>query len=245
MALPKLDVPTYDLKIPSTGEVIQYRPFLVKEEKILLMALQDNDPNDIARAIKQIITNCILTESFDIDKIKIYDLEYIFLKLRIHSIGENAVIQFAPRDENITKCEECLKVREVEINLNDADIVYNEEHKDTFELSPGVGIKMKYPDFKIIKQIQKAKDDDNIETLFNVFWYCIESIYEGDEHTSTKNIPLEEGIQWLETLNTSQFAKIEKFFETMPKLKQNIKISCKSCDFEQDYELVGLDSFFA
>lgn len=243
MALPKLDVAIYETYIPSTKQTITIRPFLVKEEKILLTALAGQDAEEIARATKQIVNNCIITEGIDIDKLELYDLEYLILQLRIRSMGETTKIRFLPRKD--TECSECQQYREVEINLTEAKVEENSEHQKRIELTESVGLMMKSPTIKMIGKIETAKQSSDLQELFKIIWMCVEAVYEADKMTSTKDVLQKDGIEFLESLNAEQFSKIEKFFTTLPKLKQVIPIKCKSCDFEHDFTLVGLENFFA
>lgn len=243
MALPKLDIAIYETYVPSTKQVINIRPFLVKEEKILLTALAGQDIEEITKATKQIVNNCIVTEGIDIDKLELYDLEFLILQLRMRSMGETTKIRFMPR-QNV-ECPECKKYREVEINLSEAKIEENPEHTKKIDLTETVGLIMRSPTIKMMSKIEQAKNSSNLQELFKIIWMCVESVYDGDAMTSSKDVNQKDGIEFLENLNTEQFAKIEKFFVTLPKLKQTVPVKCATCDFEQDFVLVGLESFFA
>ena len=242
MGLPKIDVPTYKVVIPSTQKQITIRPFLVKEEKILLTALASEDVEQIADATKQIVANCILTDGVDVDKLEIFDLEFLLLRLRIHSVGETTKIRFLPIKN--TECEECAKAREVEVNLNEAKIEKDPNHNKKINLTDTVGLIMSYPKGKLLPKIEIARLSDDVTEYFKILWNCVEAVFDGENITSNKDVSVAEGIEFLESLNSEQFEKIEKFFVTMPKLKQTVKIKCKSCDFEQDYVMSGLDNFF-
>jgi hypothetical protein len=243
MALPKLDIITYETHIPSTKQTILIRPFLVKEEKILLTALAGGDSEEIVRATKQVVNNCIVTEGVDIDKLELYDLEYLILQLRIRSVGETTKIRFMPREQ--TECSECKTYREVEINLTEAAVEQNQAHNKKIEITERVGLMMKSPTLKMMGKIEKAKASSDIQEFFKIIWMCVDAVYDGDELSSTKDISPKDGIEFLESLNSEQFSKIEKFFSTLPKLKQTVHVKCKTCDFEQDFVLVGLENFFA
>jgi len=243
MGLPKLDVVTYETYIPSTKEHITIRPFLVKEEKILLTALAGEDAEEIARATKQIVNNCIVTEGVDVERLELYDLEFLILQLRIRSIGETAKIRFMPRQG--AECEECKQYREVEINLTEAAVEENPEHQKKIEITEKVGLIMRSPTIKMMGKMEQAKSSTNIQDMFKIIWMCVETVYDGDTLTSSKDVSQKDGIEFLESLNTEQFGKIEKFFTTLPKLKQTVHIKCKTCEFEQDFVLAGLENFFA
>lgn len=242
MALPKLDTPIYTVTIPSSKQTLEIRPFLVKEEKILLMALQGGDPEEMTRATKQIINNCIVTPNFDIDKLEMYDVEYLLLQLRINSIGESTKIKFLPRVG--TECPECSKERIVTVDLRNAKIIHNDKHTKKVELTSAVGLIMKYPNLKMLDSLEKARNSKSVEELFKIIWGCVETIYESEKLTNAKEIPTEEGVAFLESLSSEQFAKIELFFATMPKLKQVLNIKCGVCPFTQEYTLEGLEAFF-
>lgn len=242
MALPKLDTPTFELTVPSSKERLSVRPFLVKEEKILLMALQGGEIEDMTRATKQIINNCIVTSGFDIDALELYDLEYILLQIRMASQGETTKIKFLAREN--TDCPECSKPRVVEVNLKDAKIQEAANHNKKVTITDTMGIIMKYPSAKMMMSIEKAKSGKSLDEIFKVIWACVESVYDEDKIHKASEVTIEEGLQFLESLKGEQFAKIDIFFQTMPKLRQNVHIKCGICEFEQDYLLEGLESFF-
>jgi len=242
MALPKLDTPTYEVVVPSTKDTILVRPFLVKEEKILLMALQSGDPEDIVRATKQIINNCIVTSNFNIDTLEMYDIEYILIQLRISSIGETAKIRFLPRQG--TECPECSKPRVVEINLKDAKIEAKEGHSKKIFLTPNVGLIMRYPNAKMLDALEKARASKDLNDLFKVIWGCVENVFEDEKLNKASEVTTEKGVEFLENLRSDQFILIEDFFRTMPKLSQKITVKCGICPFTQEYTLEGLESFF-
>ena len=245
MALPrKLDVPTYNVQVPSSGEFIKIRPFTVKEEKILLMAIQSNETEDIVNATKQIINNCILTENFNSDLLRIYDFEYIFVQLRIHSVGEKTTIRFSPRDPSVTDCKKCLQPREVEIDLREAKIKKFENHTNKIELTKTLGLIMKYPDMTLLNKLEIAQNSNNVNDVFQVIWLCIESLYDEEATYQASDSTLNEGVDWLESLQLEQFKKIEKFFDTIPVLEQTVLIKCDECNHQEDYTLEGLESFF-
>ena len=242
MGLPKLDVPTYKVIIPSTQKQITIRPFLVKEEKILLTALASEDTDQITDATKQIITNCVITEGFDVDDLELFDLEFLILQLRIHSIGDTTKIRFFPIENS--SCPECSKPREVEVKLSDAKVESDPNHTKKIQLTENIGLIMSYPNTKMLSHIEKAKQSDDITEYFKILWGCVDAVFDENSVTSSKDVSPSEGLDFLESLNAEQFLKVEAFFKTMPKLKQTVHIACKSCDFKQDYVIAGLDNFF-
>jgi len=242
MALPKLDVPTFEIVIPSSKESITMRPFLVKEEKILLMALAGQDPTEMTKATKQIINNCVVSPNFNLDSLEMYDVEFLLLQLRIKSIGETTRIKFQPIPN--TKCPECEKARIVEINLTEAKIETAAGHSKKIELNPGMGLLMKYPNAKMLELLEKARASKSLDEVFRVIWTCVECVYSGEDLHKASDEKIEKGVEFLESLSGSQFSKIEVFFQTMPKLKQTVHVKCGICDFNQDFILEGLESFF-
>jgi hypothetical protein len=245
MDLITVDQPTFDVKVPSSGKTLKFRPFLVKEQKILLMAFNSENPNQIYDSLKQIIQNCCITEKLDIDKLHIYDIEFIFLQLRIHSISETLTLYFQPIPNS--ECKKCSQVREVTINLNEAEMFFPEEDVTNtvfLNAEETKGIKLKYPDLTIIQSIQNADSLNDIDTLFEMFWHCVDSIFDGDKVQSTKEIPASKGVEWIESLPVTVFEKIQKYFKNTPYLKQEVTVKCSECDFEDKYTLRGLDSFF-
>ena len=242
MSFPKTEKPTHELVVPSTQETITYRPYKVSEEKILLMALQGEDLKEIERAVKQILSNCILTPNFDVSKLKIFDVEFIFLQLRIKSQGESVELLFEPIPG--TECEECKKKRKIVANLTEAAIEFNEEHKEKIEFNEESGVVLKCPTIDALATFEKAKVSEDINDLFKAIWSCVDFIYDSEGTYASSSGTDKEGIEWLEDLDVSDFRKIEEFFKTLPRLKQSVDIKCKSCDFQTEYTMVGLESFF-
>lgn len=246
MSLPKIDVPTYQLIIPSTKQNVTYRPFLVKEEKILLMALSGDkpDPLEMLRAVKQIVNNCILTPDLDVDKLYQYDLEYIFLQLRIRSQGQKLSLRFEPI-KNST-CEECQKQRVVETDLTEAEVIFNPEHNDKIMLTESLGMKMKAPSLQVMTNLSKIGNSSEVvvEEYMKMIWECVDFVFDKEKMYKARDYKPEEGIAFLEELNQEQFAEIEKFFRTLPKLKLDVKVKCSKCTFEDVYPIVGLENFF-
>lgn len=242
MALPKLDIVTHSVTVPSTKQELRIRPFLVKEQKILLTALASDSSDDMASATKQIVNNCVVTPGFDVDSLEIFDLEYLILQLRIVSVGETTKIRFHPR-ENVS-CTQCSKAREVEVNLKKAQVDMSTIVDKKIELTPTVGLIMKYPTTKVLSKIESGKNSENIEDLFKIVWTCVECVYDAEKITSAKDVSHKEAMEFLESLNSEQFAKMEKFISSIPKLKQTVNVKCSECNFEQDFTLVGLDNFF-
>lgn len=242
MKLPKIDTPTHKTKVPSSGEALTIRPFLVKEQKILLTALAGEDMEEIANATKQIVNNCVLTPNFDVNTLELFDLEYLLLQIRIISVGETTKIRFYPREG--TSCEECLKPRDVEINLKNAKVNLDKLPEKKVQITDKIGLLLKYPTAKDLGKLESAKRTENIDSLFEVVWMCVDSIYDEENVISHKDITKIEGIEFLESLNSEQFSKIENFMQNFPKMEQVIKIKCNSCEYEEDFTIAGIENFF-
>tara|TARA_R100000808_G_scaffold25095_1_gene61839 strand:- start:4680 stop:5378 length:699 start_codon:yes stop_codon:yes gene_type:complete len=231
MALPKINVPTYELTIPSTQQQVTYRPFLVKEEKILLMANQDeNDTDQMIRAMRQIINNCILMNNFDSEQLPIFDIEYIFLKLRAKSVGEISEVGF--------RCPKCETINKVEINLEQVEVKTFEDHTNQIQLTDTIGVILKYPDMDSIS------GETEVENVMNILSKSIESIYEKDEIHSASDYKPEEISEFIDGLTQDQFEKMQKFFETMPKLSHETEYVCSNCNHHQKLVIEGLQNFF-
>lgn len=243
MPLPKIQVPTYQVTIPSTNNTITVRPFLVKEEKVLLTALQGGETEDVANATKQIVSNCILSKEVDVDKLEIFDFEYLILQLRILSVGDSATIRFLPVQEST--CPECSKEREVKINLRDAKVENITETKKKVKINDNIGLGLKYPTAKVFSLIELARTKNDLDSIFKLVWSCVDYVYDQDTIISSKDVSVKEGLEFLESLSNEQFKEIETFLSSIPKLQQKIHVKCSQCTFEQDYILSGLDDFFA
>lgn len=237
MALPINTTPIYTLTIPSTKEEVRYRPFLVKEEKALLIAQQSDDEGVMINTLKVMIKDCIKS-NVDVDKLAMFDIEYIFAQIRAKSVGELVDLIF--------KCDTCedekAKVK-ITFDLTKLNVEFPEGHSDQIELFDGVGIKMKYPDMNLLKRAKDAKADD-VNQVFDVVVDCIDFIYTAEEVFHAKEQSRQELMQFIENLTAEQFAKIQKFFETMPKLKQNVDYKCPVCGKEHHKYLEGINSFF-
>lgn len=257
MPLPKIDLPIYDLKLVSQPTPIKFRPFLVKEEKILLMALQSEDETTILSAIKQVINNCIVTESVDIDKIPIFDLEYLFLNIRARSVGEMIETYYMCRNVLPTEGEEpseeeageekepneCSNLMLIQVNLTDIkppilDI------PSKIMITDKIGIQMKFPNlmsFSPIKDLIISGDND---AVFDLIYSCSEYVFDADGVYYTSESSKEEFDNLLNSLTQEQFDRITNFFEVLPKMEFNTKHTCDKCGFVHDIHLEGLNDFF-
>ena len=239
MPLPKISTPTYELELPSTGETIQYRPFLVKEEKLLVIALESEDTKQITTAIKTVIKNCILTKNIKVEALPTFDIEYLFLNIRGKSVGEELEVNIICPDDGETQVP-------VKINLDDIQVQKNEEHSNKIKLDSNIMMEMKYPSLdQFIKNNFDFNDKNAMDQSFELIGSCIDKIFTEDEVWSTADVTKKELSDFLESMNSSQFKDIEKFFETMPKLSHTIKVTNPNTQVESDVVLEGLASFFA
>jgi len=240
MALPKLDIPTYEIELPISKKKIKFRPFLVKEQRNLLMALESNETITVQQNIRDILNNCTLTENVDIDKLPIIDIEYYFINLRAKSVGE--VVETRYRCNNIVNDTECNNVMETNINLQNIKVLQDKSIDPEIKVTPKITIKLKYPEFGVVKD--SLKYDDINQVTFNMIASSIEYIYDGEQFYYGHETSPEEMLQFVESLNAEQFKKIEEFFENLPKLKENVNITCGKCGYHHTIEVEGLESFF-
>ena len=234
MPLPVLDVPTYDLILPSTEQELKYRPFLVKEEKILLMAMEGEKEAEILDAVCQIINNCILDDNFTVDSLPLFDIEYIFLKLRARSIGEESNLEI--------KCNKCEEPNRVSINLAAIEIIKDENHSKKINIGNDLGLVMKYPTPKTMKSLESP--DGTVLSAFEVIEKCVESIYQGEEIHDMEDYTFVEKRQFFDQLTQGQFENIHSFIATMPRLEHDIEFTCSSCNEHNTIHLEGLQNFF-
>lgn len=239
--IPKLDVPYYEIELPSNKKRIKYRPFLVKEEKILLMALESKDPQEYLRATKQILSNCVLDEDVLVENLPSFDIEYLFLNIRAKSVNEVSELSYTCNNivgegEDAKECGGELKLT---INLTELTVDIPDNHSSKVELTDKVGIQMKYPtlEFALIG----ATD---IENAMNVILNCIDYIWDENEVYYAKDMKREELVEFIDGLTGIQFKKLESFFDSIPKIKQEFQIPCKKCGFVHTIKMDGLNDFF-
>ena len=239
MPLPKISAPTYELELPSTGETIQYRPFLVKEEKLLVIALESEDTKQITTAIKTVIKNCILTKGIKVESLPTFDIEYLFLNIRGKSVGEELDVNIICPDDGRTEVS-------VMINLEDIEVQKNDEHEKKIKIDDSIMIEMKYPSLdQFIKNNFDFNKRNAMDQSFELIASCIGTIFTEDEAWSTADCSKKEITEFLESMNSSQFKGIEKFFETMPKLSHKVEVRNPKTKVESEVVLEGLASFFA
>jgi hypothetical protein len=239
MPLPKISTPIYTLELPSSGQTIKYRPFLVKEEKLLVIALESEDTKQITNAIKIVIKNCISTKEVKVETLPTFDIEYLFLNIRGKSVGEQVDVNIICPDDNETNVS-------VSINLDDIKVIKNEEHTNKIKVDKSIMMEMKYPSLdQFIKNNFDFNNENAMEQSFDLISSCIDKIYTEDEVWSTADVTKKELTDFLESMNSSQFKEIEKFFETMPKLSHKISVINPKTKVKSEVILEGLASFFA
>jgi hypothetical protein len=237
MALPILTTPTYELEVPSTDDKIKYRPFLVREEKILLIAMESGASEDIVQAVKSIVAECTFNK-LNLGDMPMFDVEYIFLNIRAKSVGEVSKLRLLCPDDNKTYTE-------VEVNLSEVLVQVEKDHTNKIELTDEMGIYMKYP--TIDSFAQTGITEVTATNMLDVISTCVAQIYDkkGEEIFDAKDQTKEELIEFIEQLNTKQFAELQKFFDTMPKLKHVVKVENPKTKVKSDILLQGLSDFFA
>ena len=236
MALPKLNVPRYELKLPSDGRRIKYRPFLVKEEKLLLLAMETEDQGQMVDTIQTLLLNCTNLSQTDIKNLATFDFEYIFLNIRAKSVGETVDIMVTSPDDGETKVK-------VSVDLDDINVKFNDAHTNVLKLDNKISMVMKYPSMDMFVK-NNFETNSTVESLFELTVDCIVQIVEGEDVYEAQESSKEELTEFLDQLNTTQFQEIQKFFETMPKLAHEIKFTNPKTKKKQTLELEGLASFF-
>lgn len=239
MALPKITTPIYELTLPISKKFIKFRPFLVKEQKILLMALESGESGAIESNIKHVLNNCLITD-LDIDTLPIVDVEYFFLHLRARSVGE--VIESKYKCENEVDGKKCNNMMETSFNILEVNVESPKQLNDTIVLSDGVGIKLKYPNFDVVERLQEQ--ESATDSAFELILDCIDYIYDDENVYHAYESTKEELMSFLESLTSEQFEKLQEFIDNLPKLKKDIQITCSKCGFKHNIRIEGLDSFF-
>ena len=239
MPLPKIATPTYELELPSTEQTVKYRPFLVKEETLLVLALETEDTKQITTAIKTVLKSCVLTKGIKVEQLPTFDIEYLFLNIRGKSVGEELEVKVICPDDEKTEVP-------ITIDLDEVKVQKSEEHNNQLKLDDTLMMEMRYPSLdQFIKNNFDFKDENQMEQSFDLIGSCIDKIYNEDEVWATADCTKKEVKEFLESMNSSQFKDIEKFFETMPKLSHTIKVKNPKTKVESEVVLEGLASFFA
>lgn len=237
MSLPVYNTPVYNLTMPSSGKVIKFRPFLVKEEKALLIAQQSEDASVMIDTLKQVIKACV-KDSIDVDTMPTFDLEYVFVQIRAKSVGE--IVELMLR---CNTCDDPKAVSRVSVDLTQLEVIKTTDNNPKIDLFDDVGIMFKFPTMKLLSKLEVA-DITDIDSVIDVIADCVDYIYNSSEVFHAKEQTKEELVIFLNNLNSKQFAKIQKFFETLPRLKCELNFVCPVCSVPQKSVLEGLNSFF-
>jgi len=240
MPLPKINTPTYEMELPSSGKKIKYRPFLVKEEKILLIALETEDMKQISDGLIQILNNCIITRGIKVQSLATFDIEYLFLNVRARSVGETVEIQLSCPDDGETTVD-------VEIDIDLIKVQKSKEHKNIIKLDDAYSMKLRYPSFEqfIGNNFEINDNVSDVTKSLDMITSCIEMVYDKEESWSASECSKKELTEFVDQLNSKQFKEIEKFFETMPKLSHTVKVKNPNTNVESEVVLEGLASFFS
>ena len=239
MPLPKIVTPTYELVLPSSNRKIKFRPFLVKEEKILILAMESQDTKQIANAVKNVITHCILTRGIKVDKLSTFDIEYLFLNIRGKSVGEDIEVMVTCPDDGKTQVPTLINIDSIKVQRSD-------DHETDIKLDDTYTLRMKYPSLNefIKSNFAGGVDDMNVDDTFDLIASCIEQVYSEEESWSSADCTKKELKDFLEQLDSKQFKNIEKFFETMPKLSHTVTVINPNTKKENKIVLEGLQNFF-
>tara|TARA_R100000455_G_C6233426_1_gene94369 strand:+ start:35 stop:757 length:723 start_codon:yes stop_codon:yes gene_type:complete len=239
MPLPKISTPVYELQLPSNGKKIKYRPFLVREEKVLILALEGGDNKSITNAVKKILKDCISTRGVKIEELPTFDIEYLFLNIRGKSVGESLDLIVTCPDDNKTTVPVKVYIDEIGIKIND-------QHKKDIVLNPNLTLRMKYPSMNefIANNFEISGDVDQLDQSFDIIASCIDMVYNDEESWAASDCTKKELKEWLQDLNSKQFKELETFFETMPKLSHTLKVTNPNTKVESEIVLEGLASFF-
>ena len=242
MPLPKINTPTYELTLPSNRKKVKYRPFLVREEKILVLALESEDQKQITDAIEQIIGDCLITKNVDVTKLPTFDIEYLFLNVRSKSVGETVEVNVTCPDDGKTKVE-------TSINIDDIKVVKDKNHKLIVQLDDKYSMKLKYPTLdQFIENnfdFEMAEAKESVSAAMSMLSTCIDMIYDQEESWDASESTKEELDEFIDQLNTKQFQEVEEFFRTMPKLSHKLKVTNPQTGVESEVVLEGLASFFS
>ena len=237
MPLPTISTPTYELTLPSSNRKIKYRPFLVKEEKILILAMESQDTKQIVRSVKDVIAKCILTRGIKVEKLSTFDIEYLFLNVRGKSVGEHIEVMVTCPDDGKTQVP-------MSINIDDIKVQKSENHNPDIKLDDTYTLKMRYPSLNEFIKTNFNAEDIKVDDTFDLIAQCIDQVYSEEESWTQADCTKKELTEFLEQLNSSQFKEIEKFFDTMPKLSHTVKVLNPNTKVESDIVIEGLQNFF-
>lgn len=238
MPLPKISTPTYELELPSSGKKIKYRPFLVREEKILILALESEDEKQIANAVKNTLKDCIQTRGIKVENLPTFDIEYLFLNIRGKSVGEAVDLIVTCPDDGETTVP-------VKIFIDEINVLKQEDHSPDIDLDGNLTLRMKYPSLdQFVSNNFSFDEREDLDKSFEIIGSCIDVIFNADDAWSTSDVTKKELMTWMDGLNSAQFKKIEEFFTSMPKLSHTIKVTNPNTKVESEIVLEGLQSFF-
>ena len=238
MPLPKISTPTYELVLPSSNKKIKYRPFLVKEEKILKLAMESQDTSTVAQAVKDVLSTCILSRGIKVDKLSTFDIEYLFLNIRGKSVGEAIEVMVTCPDDGKTQVPTSINIDEIKVNID-------KEHSKDIKLDDQYSLRMRYPSMsEFIKNNFSTPSDVTVDDTFDLIASCVDQVYSEEESWASADCTQKELSQFVESLNSNQFKMIEKFFETMPKLSHTVKITNPNTKKDCEVVLEGLQNFF-
>ena len=239
MPLPKISTPTYELELPSSGKTIKFRPFLVKEEKLLVLALESDDSKEITNAIKAVLKDCIQTRGIKVETLPTFDIEYLFLNIRGKSVGEDIEVSVLCPDDGETYAE-------VQINIDEIKVTKDKKHSNQIKLDEKLMMEMKYPSLdQFVKSNFEFNESNQVDQSFELIASCIDKVYSEDEAWTTDDFTKKEVTEFLEQMNSSQFKEIESFFATMPKLSHEVQVVNPKTKKKSKVTLEGLASFFA
>lgn len=239
MPLPKIATPKYELELPSTGKTVQFRPFLVKEEKLLVIALESEDSKEITTAVKTVIQSCILSKGIKVETLPTFDIEFLFLNIRGKSVGEEIEVNIICPDDNQTQTK-------VSIDINDIKVQRDDSHTNKIKIDDTIMMQMKYPSLEqFIQNNFNFSDKNAMDQSFELMASCIDQVFTEDEVWAASDCTKKEIKEFIESMNSTQFKDIEKFFETMPKLSHKVKVTNPKTKVKSEVVLEGLASFFA
>ena len=239
MPLPTISTPTYELILPSSDKKIRYRPFLVKEEKILILAMESQDSKQIARAVKDVLSKCILSKGIKVERLSTFDIEFLFLNIRGKSVGEQIEVMVTCPDDGKTQVP-------MAINIDSIQIQRDEAHQRDIKLDDTYTLRMKYPSLsEFIKTNFSSVENMNVDDTFDLIASCIDQVYSEEESWASEECTKKELNNFIESLNSTQFKEVEKFFDSMPKLSHKVKVTNPKTGVESDIVLEGLAAFFS
>ena len=238
MPLPKISTPTYELVLPSNNKRIKYRPFLVREEKILILALESNDSKQVSDAIVDILSSCILTKNIDVTTLPTFDIEYLFLNVRSKSVGETVEVNVTCPDDGVTAVE-------MAVNIDSIKVKKTKGHSNIIKLDDKYSMKLKYPSMKQFIENNFDVEETNVNQSLSMLSGCIDMVYDEEESWEASDCSQEELDGFIDQLNTKQFKEVEKFFDSMPKLSHKVKVTNPKTGVESDIVLEGLAAFFS